>query len=65
MTTTRALVATGLLAGFAIGIWIGNGLMIIGCLLGILAVLASADHRDRSGGARGAKLPGFDRLERH
>lgn len=64
MTTTRALIATGFLAGFAVGIWIESGATIIVCLLGVLAVLLSADRRDRSGGARSAHLPGFDRLER-
>jgi len=64
MTTTRALIATGLLAGFAVGIWIENGTTIIVCLLGILAVLFSADRGDRSGGARDASLPGFHRQER-
>lgn len=64
MTLTRALIATGFLAGFAVGIWIGNGTTIIVCLLGIVAVLLSADRGDRSGGARDTHLPGFHRLER-
>jgi hypothetical protein len=64
MTTTRALIATGFLAGFAVGIWIENGTTIIVCLLGVLAVLLSADRRDRSDGARSADLPSFHRQER-
>lgn len=64
MTLTRALIATGLLAGFAVGIWIENGTTIIVCLLGIIAVLLTADRHDRRGGARDTDLPSFRRLER-
>lgn len=64
MNTTRALIGTGLLAGFAIGILTGTAWLIITAFLAILAVLLSADRRDRSGGARDTDLPGFHRQER-
>lgn len=64
MTLTRALIGTGLLAGFAIGIATSTAWLILAGLLGVLAVLFSADRQDRSGGARSCHLPGFDRLER-
>lgn len=64
MTLTRALIATVLLGGFAIGIWTGTAWLTITAFLAILAVLLSADRRDRSGGARDTHLPSFRRLER-
>jgi hypothetical protein len=64
MTLTRALIATGFLAGFALGIWTGTTWLTLTGLLRVVVVLLSADWHDRSGGARGTDLPSFRRQER-